>query len=344
MPQNGEQQLLVIAHYTDGSTEDVTEHGEVRAEQPGNGRGRASTGLVKTLDLTGDVADHGPLSGPGRRVPRQRPAGRAGRERLPPPKNFIDELVFAKLKTLGVPPSAVCDDATFLRRAALDIAGRLPTPEETEQFLADTDPDKRDAWIDTLLASTDYADYLRQQVERDPAQQAAGRDAMPAARAIFHDWIRDSLHANKPYDQFVRQLLTATGEIGQNPPVAWYREVEGRRTSRSKTRPSCSWACASSVPAATIIRSRSGASRTTTASRRSSRRCGRKPGAQFGEERVFHNRGVATATNPKTEQARAADRPGRRAGSTWPPTTIRGSALVDWMVSHGQPVLRPARW
>ena len=81
-------------------------------------------------------------------------------DKLPPAKNFIDELVFNKLKTLGLPASPVCDDATFLRRVSIDIAGRLPTLEETEQFLADQFRDKRENAVDRLLDSTDYADYF----------------------------------------------------------------------------------------------------------------------------------------------------------------------------------------
>src|SRR5260370_31799714 len=70
---------------------------------------------------------------------------------LPQPKNFIDELVFKKLKAVGMPPSEISDDATFLRRSALDIAGRLPTPAETKEFLAAAPLPNRDQWIDSLL-------------------------------------------------------------------------------------------------------------------------------------------------------------------------------------------------
>src|SRR6266550_1733958 len=79
---------------------------------------------------------------------------------LPPPKNLIDELAFKKLKAVGMPPSMICDDATFLRRASIDIAGRLPSAEEAEKFIADKDPNKRDKWIDRLLDSAEYADYF----------------------------------------------------------------------------------------------------------------------------------------------------------------------------------------
>ena len=92
---------------------------------------------------------------------------------LPPTKNFVDDAVFAKLKTLGVPPSPVCDDATFLRRVSVDIAGRLPTLEETRAFLADQDPAKRDRAIDRLLDSARLCRLLRQQMDRRAAKSPA---------------------------------------------------------------------------------------------------------------------------------------------------------------------------
>jgi hypothetical protein len=79
---------------------------------------------------------------------------------VPPARNFVDEALFANLRDLGIPPSPVCDDATFLRRVTLDIAGRLPTLDEARAFLTDKGADKRDRWIDELLRGPDYADYF----------------------------------------------------------------------------------------------------------------------------------------------------------------------------------------
>src|SRR5689334_23200919 len=90
------------------------------------------------------------------------PLGLAVRD-LPPVRNFVDELVFRQLTEVGLPPSAVCDDPTFLRRVTIDLAGRLPTPEELDAFLrAANEPatktKAREAVIDRLLASADYAE------------------------------------------------------------------------------------------------------------------------------------------------------------------------------------------
>jgi hypothetical protein len=145
---------------------------------------------------------------------------------LPPAKNFIDELVFKELQKLGLPPSALTDDGGFIRRATIDIAGRLPTREETEQFLADKEAGKYEKLIDRLVDSKEYTDYFANKwgaILRN-RRKAATEDAKPTV--AFHAWIRDSLAANKPYDQFVREILTATGKEVEVPPVIWYREVK----------------------------------------------------------------------------------------------------------------------
>jgi hypothetical protein len=158
---------------------------------------------------------------------------------LPPAKNFVDELVFKQLTRLGLPPSPIADDATLIRRATIDIAGRLPTLEEVEQYLADKSPDKFEKLIDRLLASDDYADYFtnkwsavlrnRRKSDKDPIEPTAA----------FHAWIRESLKENRPFDEFVRDVLTAQGEEVKSPPVIWYRDVrepDAQVESRSRPR------------------------------------------------------------------------------------------------------------
>jgi hypothetical protein len=337
MPQNGQQQLLVIAHYTNGATEDVT--GTVKFEPNSPEMAEVSvSGLVKTLDLTGDVAVMARYQGQVGVFRASVPLG-VPVESTPPPKNFVDELVFKKLKTLGVPPSAVCDDSTFLRRSAIDIAGRLPTPEETQRFLSDTNPAKREAWIDTLLASTDYADYFASKWNAILRNKRRNETYARGTR-IFHDWIRDSLHTNVPFDQIARQLLTATGEIGQNPPVAWYREVKDAneqvedtaqlflglriQCARCHHHPFEKWSQQDYYGFAAFFS-----------------RMQRKPGAQFGEERIVHSRGAAAATNPKTQKAVAP------AGLGAAPAVVSTDEdprqkLVDWMTAPDNKFFAPA--
>ncbi len=337
MGQNSEQQLLVIAHYTNGATEDVT--GTVKFEPNNPELAEVSvTGLVKTLDLTGNVAIMARYQGQVGVFRAGIPLG-VPVESTPEPKNFIDQYVFKMLKTLGVPPSALCDDATYLRRTTVDIAGRLPTPEETRQFLADTTPDKRDRWVDTLLASTDYADYFANKWNSILRNKRRNETHARGTR-IFHDWIRDNLHANVPYDQMVRQLLTATGEMGQNPPVAWYREVKesneqvedtaqlflGLRIqcARCHHHPFEKWSQQDYYGFSAFFS-----------------RMQRKPGAQFGEERIVFARGAASATNPKTQK------PVPPTGLGAAPATLSTEddprqALVDWMTAADNKFFAPA--
>ncbi len=142
----------------------------------------------------------------------------------PPTRNLVDEHVFAKLKILGIPASGLCDDSTFIRRVTLDIAGRLPTIEEAQQFLADSSETKYDAAVDRLLDSPEYADYFAKKWSAILRNKRDGQGEMFNSFA-FHDWLRSSFYENKPYDTLVRELLTASGSVETNPAVAWYREV-----------------------------------------------------------------------------------------------------------------------
>ena len=139
----------------------------------------------------------------------------------PPAANYIDELVFAKLRTLQMNPSPLASDAVFIRRAYLDAIGLLPTSDEVKQFLADQSPEKRTRVIDSLLARPEFAehwalkwaDLLRNE---EKVLDPQGVDA-------FSTWIRDSIAAGKPLDQFVRELVVARGQTYDNPPANFYR-------------------------------------------------------------------------------------------------------------------------
>ncbi len=144
---------------------------------------------------------------------------------LPPEKNFIDEAVFSKLTTLGIPPSPLSDDATFLRRVRIDLTGVLPTEQEVVEFLADSDPNKRDKLVDRLVDSTEYADYFANKWNMVLRNKYQRNDDLSNTYA-FHRWIWSSLYENKPYDQFVREIVTASGDAELSPPVTWYREVD----------------------------------------------------------------------------------------------------------------------
>src|SRR4029078_1670330 len=128
----------------------------------------------------------------------------------------------------------VATAASSLRRSSVDIAGRLPTLPEAEQFLADQSADKRDKLVNRLLDSTDYADYFANKWAA-VLRKKRRLDVEKRSTFAFHEWIRESLNENKPYDRFVREIWTATGTPGQSPPVGWYREVKDAATQLEDT-------------------------------------------------------------------------------------------------------------
>ncbi|MCA9112611.1 MAG: DUF1549 domain-containing protein, partial [Planctomycetaceae bacterium] len=158
VPTGSEQQLTATATYSDGSTRDVT----ALALYESNAEAMAdvsSSGLVHVKDVPGNVAVMVRYQGKVAVFTAAVPLG-ATVDNLPEARNFIDEHVFANLREIGIPPSPVCDDATFVRRVSLDIAGRLPTREEATAFLESTEAGKRDQLIEKLLQSPGYADFF----------------------------------------------------------------------------------------------------------------------------------------------------------------------------------------
>ena len=332
MPMKARQQLRVVARYSDGRTRDVTRTALYEA----NDRSMAEvdeSGLVRALDLPGNVAVMVRYQGKASVFSAAIPLG-APVEKLPAEKNFIDRLVFANLRVIGVPPSPVCDDTTFLRRVFLDIAGRLPTLDETREFLADRGADRRDRLIEYLLGSPDYADFF---ANKWTALLKNKRDDTKdiTANFAFHSWVRDSLLANKPYDRLVRELLAATGTIADNPPVAWYKRVKQptdqledvaqlflgvrMQCAQCHHHPFERWSQHDYYSMAAFFS-----------------QIGRKPTATAGEDVIFHKRGVAQTENKKTRQ------PVKPAGLgdptlEIPPDDDPRLRLADWMGDKRNP-------
>lgn len=228
MNKNSSQQLTVVATYSNGATEDITR--TVQYESNNTEMCNVTpSGLVSSSSGAGDVAVMARYQGRVAVYRASLPQG-ANIAAWPAPMNYVDEPVLAKLKTLGIPMTDLCSDNDYLRRVTLDIVGRLPTLDESKTFIADQSPDKRAKLVDRLLDSTDYAENfaLKWNAILRNRRVTPGHQVGSFA---FHNWIRDSLEQNKPYDQFVREIITASGSPESNPPAAWYREVstiEGR--------------------------------------------------------------------------------------------------------------------
>ncbi|HEY5914342.1 MAG TPA: DUF1549 domain-containing protein, partial [Verrucomicrobiae bacterium] len=141
----------------------------------------------------------------------------------------LDKLVFAELARLNIQPVA-CSDAVFARRVFLDVLGTLPTAKEARDFIEDSDlRNKRQRLVDSLLERDEFADYWAMKwgdVLRIKAEFPV--NLWPNAAQAYHRWVRASLAENKAYDQFVRELLTASGSNFRVGPVNFYRAIQNR--------------------------------------------------------------------------------------------------------------------
>lgn len=136
----------------------------------------------------------------------------------------IDQLVLEGLKKEGLEPNADTSDEVFVRRVHLDLIGRIPTKAETLAFLGSQDPDKRAKLVDSLIGSDGYvshfynwyADLLRMRTSISGNNQSIG------AGLAYERWIKDAIRTSRPYDEVVRELVTASGSSWENPAIGYY--------------------------------------------------------------------------------------------------------------------------
>ncbi|MCA9098320.1 MAG: DUF1549 domain-containing protein, partial [Planctomycetaceae bacterium] len=139
----------------------------------------------------------------------------------PAEKGFVDNLVFNKLKALQILPSDVATDEEFLRRAYLDTTGRLPTLAEVQAFNGNPSPNKRDELVDQLVDSDDFANFWA--LKWADILRSNSKKINVSGVNKFRLWIYESLRTDKPFDQFARELLTASGSSYENPAANYWR-------------------------------------------------------------------------------------------------------------------------
>jgi hypothetical protein len=210
------QKIVVLAHYSDGRTADVTRWSKFSsvddnvatvddatgiATVRGHGEGGIAVWYASLVQRMGIAA---PYPDP---IPAEVYANA-------PRRNQIDEFNLAKLKSLNLAPSGDCGDATFLRRAYLDATGTLPPVEVVDAFLADADPDKRAKLVDRILESPEYVDYWTYQW---CDLLLVSTQKLPSnAMWSFYDFVRRSVAENRGWDKLAREVVTATGSTVAN--------------------------------------------------------------------------------------------------------------------------------
>jgi len=218
------QPLRAWAEFADGTRKDVTWLAVFHSNNPsmakttkegrvtiGNSIGQASV----MARYQGKVAVFQAF------IPRP---GKLGDYPKRPVYNFIDRLVDKHLRRLNVHPSALCDDATFLRRVHLDIIGKLPTAAEARRFINSKATDKRVRLVESLLARPEYAD---QWTLKWSDLLRVDRLALGHKKAYdYYRWIHDSFAANKPLDQLARELITAEGPLNEQPAGYFYQAAK----------------------------------------------------------------------------------------------------------------------
>ena len=224
-----QQQLRVVAHYSDHSSRDVTR----TAKYDTLSEAIATVTAAGTLTCVGkgQIAVMVRYAGQAKvshvLSPFKEQVDLAGFQ----PKTFVDEHVKARWKRLGIQPAAPCSDAVFLRRAFLDSIGTLPAPQKVEAFLQSENPRKRDDLVDELLGLTGDANrdlYVEPWSGYwalkwgDLLRNNRKQTGVAGMWSLFN-WTRRALRKNMPVDQFVRELITAEGSTLQNGPANFYR-------------------------------------------------------------------------------------------------------------------------
>jgi hypothetical protein len=217
-----EQQLIVVAKYSDGSTRDVTRDA-VYSSSADTVATVTGEGLVKGV-RKGEAAVLIRYEGQFAVSPVTVLVPSPDFRWTPPAgHNRIDELVDAKLLKMRMNPSPICDDADFLRRVYLDLTGVPPSPEEVRAFLSDKTETKakRAAVIDRLLASAAYADFLT--LKWADLMQANRKYLGERGVWAFRNWIREQVASDRPWNEVAAEMLTGVGSTAENPASAFFR-------------------------------------------------------------------------------------------------------------------------
>lgn len=216
------QQVVVMATYTDGSTRDVT--AESFVESSLSEKVEVDKQGLATAVRRGEAALLARYEGAYAATTAIVMGDRSGYQWPPTPENnYVDTLVYEKLRKVKILPSDLCTDTDFIRRVYLDLTGLPPQPADVRAFLADARETKvkRDELVDRLVGSPNFVEHWTNkwadllQVNR----KYLGEEGAWA----YRNWIRQAVASNMPYDKFVYSILTASGSTLENPPASYYK-------------------------------------------------------------------------------------------------------------------------
>ncbi len=225
LARQGKVQLKVTAHYSDGHTEDVTRMTQYESNDTETATvdGKA---LVNTLNMSGAAAIMARYQGQVATFRATVPTGITIPAYDFQHQTVVDKPVHDRWKQLGLMPSALSSDEQFLRRATVEITGTLPTPAQVDAFLQDNSPQKRDRLVDRLVESVEYSYFFANKWADVLRLKRRGQPDRVYGTFAFHKWIQTAMAEDKPYDEFARDLLTATGSEETDPAVVWYKELQ----------------------------------------------------------------------------------------------------------------------
>ena len=338
------QQTIVIAHYGDGRSRDVTREAHVTSSNTetmaieDSASGPVAMGLRR-----GESTLLVRYEGQFVTAPVTVLSGREGFEWTALPQiNYIDELIDRKLQRIEVLPSGPSDDAAFLRRASLDLTGQLPTSEAVRAFLADDTPtqEKRDRLIDELIDSDAYVDHwtLKWGDLLRSNRKFMGYKGM----LTFRGWLRGAIEENRPYDELVHELIVASGSTLDVPAASYFRAARDPKEAMETTTQlfmGVRMVCAQchDHPFERWTQNQYFEMTAFFAG------LGVRPGFRTGEEIVFEKRRDAEQLHPKTNAVvpakylvpvEGAPEPGQGPG--------RRAALADWLTSPNNPYFASA--
>lgn len=221
LSRDARQQLVVLAHYSNGRVEDVTHWAKFssanetmaqvdadgRVNIVGSGKGSIVATFASQIAITAIVSPY-PNTLPSSAYAEFHPA------------NFIDQILLEEWQRLHLVPSPGCSDETFLRRAYLDTTGALPSPEQVRSFLGDMRPDRRQRLVEELLASEAFVDYWS--YKWSDLLLINGNLLRPDAVAAFYKWVRQNVQNNTPWDEMARQIVLARGDSLEQGATNFY--------------------------------------------------------------------------------------------------------------------------